>query len=47
MTGGKYNQVSNEFWNAVSDTLTGKAPAKDSLAGLQARLNRLSRGGRW
>ena len=46
-TGGKYNQVSDAFWNAVSDTLTGKATAKDSLASLQARLNRLSRGGRW
>ena len=46
-TGGKYNQVSNDFWNAASDTLAGKTPAKDSLAGLQARLNRMSRGGKW
>ena len=46
-TGGRYNQVSNEFWNAVADTLTGKSTGKDSVAALQARLNRLSRGGRW
>ncbi len=47
VTGGKYNQVSNEFWNAVYDTLAGKAPAKDTLAALENKLNRMSRGGKW
>lgn len=46
-TGGKYNQVSTEFWNAVADVLTGKASGKDAVAALQAKLNRLSRGGKW
>ena len=46
-TGSKYNQVSNEFWNTVADTLTGKTSAKEGLDGLQSRLNRLSRGGKW
>lgn len=46
-TGGKYNQVSTEFWNAVADVLTGKAGGKDAVTALQAKLNRLSRGGKW
>jgi trehalose/maltose transport system substrate-binding protein len=47
VTGSKYNQVSNEFWNATYDVLAGKASAKDSLAALDAKLNRMSRGGKW
>ena len=46
-TGSKYNQVSNEFWNATYDVLAGKTDAKTSLAALDAKLNRLSRGGKW
>ena len=47
VTGGKYNQVSNEFWNAVYDVLAGKSDAKTALAALDSKLNRLSRGGKW
>lgn len=47
VTGSKYNRVSNEFWNAVFNTLSGKASAADSLADLERKLNRLGRGGRW
>lgn len=47
VTGAKYNQVSNEFWNAVYDVLSGKSKAQDSLAALDAKLNRMSRGGKW
>ena len=46
-TGSKYNQVSNEFWNAVFDVLSGKGKAKDTLAALDNKLNRMSRGGKW
>ncbi len=47
VTGGRYNQVSSEFFNAVHEVLSGKAKAEDALASLEARLDRLSRGGRW
>ncbi len=46
-TGSKYNQVSNEFWNAVFSVLAGKATAEESLANLEKKLTQLSRGGRW
>ncbi len=46
ITGARYNQVSNEFWNAVHHVLTGKAQAQDSLAQLENTLKRMSRGGR-
>jgi trehalose/maltose transport system substrate-binding protein len=47
-TGSKYNQVSNEFWNAVHSVLSGKQSAADSLAALEKSLNRMSRSGnRW
>lgn len=47
-TGNKYNQVSNDFWNAVHQVLSGKTDAKSSLADLESSLNRMSRGGkRW
>jgi len=44
-TGSKYNQVSNEFWNAVYATLSGKTPADKSLQELQQKLDDMSRGG--
>ncbi|MBU1365122.1 MAG: ABC transporter substrate-binding protein [Gammaproteobacteria bacterium] len=46
-TGAKYNRVSAEFYNTVRDVLSGQRPAGEALAGLQRRLDRLSRGGRW
>jgi trehalose/maltose transport system substrate-binding protein len=46
-TGEKYNQVSSEFFNAVHDVLSGDADAASSLAQLERRLQRLSRGGEW
>jgi len=45
-TGGSYNQVSNEFWNAVHSVLSGSVDAATSLANLETALNRMSRGGR-
>jgi len=47
VTGEKYNQVSSEFFNAVHAVLSGKSDAASSLAALEGRLDRLSRGGRW
>jgi trehalose/maltose transport system substrate-binding protein len=47
VTGRRYNQVSNEFWNAVHDVLSSRRPAPDSLAALAARLRFLSRGEQW
>ena len=46
ITGTKYNQVSNEFWNTVHDTLSGEGNAQTNLARLARVLNRISRGGR-
>ncbi len=46
-TGAKYNRVSADFYNAVRDVLSGQRQAGEALAGLQRRLDRLSRGGRW
>lgn len=45
--GAKYNQASNEFWNAVHAVLSGKSNAEASLSQLESSLKRLSRGGRW
>jgi len=47
VTGTRYNQVSNEFWNAVHEVLSGKAKPEEALARLNAMLNRLGRGGKW
>ena len=47
VTGAKYNQVSSEFFNAVHEVLSKQAQAPDSLAALEKKLDRLSRGGRW
>ena len=46
-TGEKYNQVSSEFWNAVHTVLSKQKSAKDSLAALKTRLERMQRGGKW
>jgi trehalose/maltose transport system substrate-binding protein len=47
VTGAKYNQVSSEFYNAVHQVLSKQAQAPDTLAALDKKLDRLSRGGRW
>ena len=47
VTGEKYNQVSSEFFNAAHDVLSGKSSGAERLAGLESKLDRLSRGGRW
>ena len=47
VTGAKYNQVSNDFWNAMHGVLSGRAKADASLAQLESSLKRMSRGGRW
>jgi trehalose/maltose transport system substrate-binding protein len=46
VTGAKYPEVSQAFWNAVHDVISGQASAEDSLARLEGRLNRIKRG-RW
>jgi trehalose/maltose transport system substrate-binding protein len=46
-TGSKYNQVSSEFWNAVHESLSGKATPEESLARLERSLNRIGRNGKW
>jgi trehalose/maltose transport system substrate-binding protein len=43
VTGGNYNKVSNAFWNAAHSTLSGKAPADQSLAKLEGELKRIKR----
>ncbi len=47
VTGAKYNQVSSEFYNAVHVVLSKQAEAPASLAALEKKLDRLSRGGKW
>jgi len=47
VTGARYNQVSNQLWNAAHEVLSGKAKPDDSLAKLETSLNRLARSGRW
>lgn len=47
VTGARYNQVSNQFWNAAHEVLSGKAKADESLGRLEESLTRLSRGGKW
>jgi trehalose/maltose transport system substrate-binding protein len=46
-TGSKYNQVSSEFWNATYAVLSGQTDAAASVKDLDAKLRRLSRGGKW
>jgi trehalose/maltose transport system substrate-binding protein len=47
VTAAKYNQVSNQFWNATHDVLSGNAKAADVLAQLDGSLKRLAPGGSW
>jgi len=47
VTGGKYNQVSAEFFNASHDVLSGQSTGAESVEALESKLDRLSRGGRW
>ena len=47
IAGAKYNQMSAEFFNAVHEVLSGRNTAEASLAALEKKLDRLSRGGRW
>ena len=47
VTGPRYNQVSNQFWNAAHEVLAGKAKADEALARLEQTLAQLSRGGKW
>jgi trehalose/maltose transport system substrate-binding protein len=46
-TGSKYNQVSSEFYNAVHEILSKNAKPAEALAKLGAKLNQISRGGKW
>ena len=39
--------MSSEFFNAVHEVLSKKAEAPASLAALEKKLDRVSRGGRW
>ncbi|MBA5776035.1 ABC transporter substrate-binding protein [Stappia sp. F7233] len=45
VTGAKYNQVSNEFWNAVHSSLSGTATPEEALTQLESSLKRMSRRG--
>ncbi len=47
VTGPRYNQVSNQFWNEVHEVLSGKARAEDALARLEQSLKGVSSGGKW
>lgn len=47
VTASRYNQVSNAFWNAVHEVLSGRAKADEALARLDRTLGRLSHGGKW
>ncbi len=48
VTANKYNQVSNEFWNATHAVLSGKMKAAESYKALAEKLDQMSRGGtRW
>ena len=47
VTAGEYNQVSNEFWNAVHDVLSGTKPAARAVADLDVALNKLAPAGKW
>ncbi len=47
VTGPRYNQVSNQFWNASHEVLSGKSKPDEALGRLEQALGRLSRGGKW
>jgi trehalose/maltose transport system substrate-binding protein len=46
VTGGKYNQASNAFFNAVHAVLAKEKPAKDALAELAGKLAQI-KGAAW
>ena len=46
-TGARYPEVSNAFWHAVHDVLSGKKDAKPSLAELEGKLKQIRRGETW
>ena len=45
ITGESYGRVTNEFFNATHEVLSGKAEPEDALAALEKRLQRLGRRG--
>lgn len=47
VTGLRYNQVSNGFWNAVHATLSGDGNAQENFEALEHRLQRISKEGTW
>jgi trehalose/maltose transport system substrate-binding protein len=44
VTGQKFNEVSQAFWDATHEVLSGKAKAEDSLKKLEGKLNQVRRG---
>jgi trehalose/maltose transport system substrate-binding protein len=47
VTATRYNRVSNLFWNAAHDVLSGTASATDAVAQLDGSLKRLAPAGNW
>lgn len=45
VTGEKYNRVSNAFWGAAYDVISGEAEAADALAALEGELEQIRRRG--
>jgi trehalose/maltose transport system substrate-binding protein len=45
ITGANYNKVSNAFWNATHEVLSGKSKADAALAKLDGELKRIKRSG--
>lgn len=44
VTGARYPEVSQAFWNAAHDALTGKATPEESVKRLEGKLNQVKRG---
>ena len=47
VTASKYNQVSNQFWNATHDVLSGNGDAATAYKNLENSLKRLAPSGTW
>ena len=47
VTAAQYNQVSNLFWNAAHDVLSGKTQAPQAVADLDKQLNKLAPADKW
>lgn len=45
VTGAKYSEVSESFWNATRDVLSGKLAAEESVQRLETRLKQIKRTG--